>query len=194
MNYYCCVFILCLFPVSFSNNTQNIENRQCSIRIIPPCLLLLHSPSLSCHIKIVLCFSCLQQLLVKVSHVPDLSAGITCSFGNLTEVEGQVNGNQILCVSPAAKDVPLIPTDQGRRSEHSQQPWDTVWGLIENKKSIYIYIQNLVKSSLAPYLWLSVVATRCFYFCTYWPVHLHTNTLKHAYWSQSPFHRQTTYK
>uniref|UniRef100_A0A8C6NSG3 Plexin-A2 n=1 Tax=Nothobranchius furzeri TaxID=105023 RepID=A0A8C6NSG3_NOTFU len=52
------------------------------------------------------------QLLVKVTDVPDLSAGITCSFGNLTEVEGQVNGNQILCVSPAAKDVPLIPTDQ----------------------------------------------------------------------------------
>uniref|UniRef100_A0A8C2WM70 Plexin-A2 n=1 Tax=Cyclopterus lumpus TaxID=8103 RepID=A0A8C2WM70_CYCLU len=52
-------------------------------------------------------------LLVKVSHVPDLSAGITCSFGNLTEVEGQVNGNQILCVSPTAKDVPLIPINQG---------------------------------------------------------------------------------
>uniref|UniRef100_A0AAY4DT91 Plexin-A2 n=1 Tax=Denticeps clupeoides TaxID=299321 RepID=A0AAY4DT91_9TELE len=51
-------------------------------------------------------------LLVKVTDVPDLSAGITCSFGNLTEVEGQVNGNQILCVSPAAKDVPIIPTDQ----------------------------------------------------------------------------------
>uniref|UniRef100_A0AAY4DSD9 Plexin-A2 n=1 Tax=Denticeps clupeoides TaxID=299321 RepID=A0AAY4DSD9_9TELE len=53
---------------------------------------------------------------VKVTDVPDLSAGITCSFGNLTEVEGQVNGNQILCVSPAAKDVPIIPTDQGRRT------------------------------------------------------------------------------
>ncbi|XP_051961072.1 plexin-A2-like [Xyrauchen texanus] len=51
-------------------------------------------------------------LLVKVSDVPDLSAGITCSFGNLTEVEGRVNGNQILCTSPAAKDVPIIPTDQ----------------------------------------------------------------------------------
>ncbi|MBN3297416.1 PLXA2 protein, partial [Amia calva] len=51
-------------------------------------------------------------LIVKVSDVPDLSAGITCSFGNLTEVEGQVSGNEILCVSPAAKDVPLIPTDQ----------------------------------------------------------------------------------
>uniref|UniRef100_A0A9J7ZQZ1 Plexin-A2 n=1 Tax=Cyprinus carpio carpio TaxID=630221 RepID=A0A9J7ZQZ1_CYPCA len=45
-------------------------------------------------------------------HVPDLSAGITCSFGNLTEVEGRVDGNQILCTSPAAKDVPIIPTDQ----------------------------------------------------------------------------------
>uniref|UniRef100_A0A4W5QK01 Plexin TIG domain-containing protein n=1 Tax=Hucho hucho TaxID=62062 RepID=A0A4W5QK01_9TELE len=57
-----------------------------------------------------------MPLLVKVSDVPDLSAGITCSFGNLTEVEGQVSGNQILCVSPAAKDVPLIPTDQGRNT------------------------------------------------------------------------------
>lgn len=64
------------------------------------------------------CVSPLVQLLVKVSHVPDLSVGITCSFGNLTEVEGQVNGNQILCVSPAAKDVPLIPTDQGRSVVH----------------------------------------------------------------------------
>ncbi|XP_015198176.1 plexin-A2 [Lepisosteus oculatus] len=51
-------------------------------------------------------------LVVRVSDVPDLSAGITCSFGNLTEVEGQVIGNEILCVSPSSKDVPLIPTDQ----------------------------------------------------------------------------------
>uniref|UniRef100_A0A8C1KZG3 Plexin-A2 n=1 Tax=Cyprinus carpio TaxID=7962 RepID=A0A8C1KZG3_CYPCA len=47
-----------------------------------------------------------------MTDVPDLSAGITCSFGNLTEVEGRVDGNQILCTSPAAKDVPIIPTDQ----------------------------------------------------------------------------------
>uniref|UniRef100_A0A672MQI0 Plexin A2 n=1 Tax=Sinocyclocheilus grahami TaxID=75366 RepID=A0A672MQI0_SINGR len=53
-----------------------------------------------------------SELLVKVTDVPDLSAGITCSFGNLTEVEGRVDGNQILCTSPAAKDVPIIPTDQ----------------------------------------------------------------------------------
>ncbi|MGH0137395.1 UNVERIFIED_CONTAM: hypothetical protein FKN15_022493 [Acipenser sinensis] len=47
-----------------------------------------------------------------VSDVPDLSPGVTCSFGNLTEVEGQVSGNQILCLSPSAKDVPLIPNHQ----------------------------------------------------------------------------------
>uniref|UniRef100_A0A8C5B5W2 Plexin A2 n=1 Tax=Gadus morhua TaxID=8049 RepID=A0A8C5B5W2_GADMO len=51
-------------------------------------------------------------LLVRVSDVPDLSAGISCSFGNLTESEGKVSGNQILCVSPSAKDVPAIPADQ----------------------------------------------------------------------------------
>ncbi|CAG6021853.1 unnamed protein product [Menidia menidia] len=61
------------------------------------------------------------MLLVKVSDVPDLSAGITCSFGNLTEVEGQVSGNQIRCVSPAAKDVPLIPTDQGTCRKHTNE-------------------------------------------------------------------------
>lgn len=107
------------FPICFLfhvQTTHRILRTVYSIRISPPRLLLLRSPPLCCHVTIVLCFSCLQQLLVKVSHVPDLSAGITCSFGNLTEVEGQVNGNQILCVSPAAKDVPLIPTVQGRHS------------------------------------------------------------------------------
>lgn len=152
------IIVVFSFSVCFLfrfQTTHRILRTVCSIRIIPPCLLLLHSPSLSCHIKIVLCFSCLQQLLVKVSHVPDLSAGITCSFGNLTEVEGQVNGNQILCVSPAAKDVPLIPTDQGRRSEHSQQPWDTVWGLIEKRMHLYIHAKSGKKQSSALFVVIS---------------------------------------
>ncbi|XP_019402406.1 PREDICTED: plexin-A2 [Crocodylus porosus] len=51
-------------------------------------------------------------LRLLVSYAPDLSAGITCLFGNLTEVEGQVLGSQVICVSPAAKDVPTIPVDQ----------------------------------------------------------------------------------
>uniref|UniRef100_A0A674GRQ0 Plexin-A2 n=1 Tax=Taeniopygia guttata TaxID=59729 RepID=A0A674GRQ0_TAEGU len=51
-------------------------------------------------------------LSLRVSDAPDLSAGVSCIFGNLSEVEGQVSGSQVLCVSPAAKDVPAIPVDQ----------------------------------------------------------------------------------
>uniref|UniRef100_A0AAR2ISC4 Plexin-A2 n=1 Tax=Pygocentrus nattereri TaxID=42514 RepID=A0AAR2ISC4_PYGNA len=51
-------------------------------------------------------------LLLEVSNVPDLSAGVSCSFGNLAEVEGHVNGNRVMCLSPTAKEVPLIPADQ----------------------------------------------------------------------------------
>ncbi|NWX03775.1 PLXA2 protein, partial [Caloenas nicobarica] len=51
-------------------------------------------------------------LSLLVSDAPDLSAGVSCLFGNLTEVEGQVSGSRVVCVSPAAKDVPAIPVDQ----------------------------------------------------------------------------------
>ncbi|XP_069801194.1 plexin-A2 isoform X2 [Dendropsophus ebraccatus] len=51
-------------------------------------------------------------LTLQVSDVPDLSAGVICSIGNITQVEGQVSGNRIVCTSPAAKDVPIIPADQ----------------------------------------------------------------------------------
>ncbi|XP_032935880.1 plexin-A2 [Catharus ustulatus] len=51
-------------------------------------------------------------LSLRVSDAPDLSAGVSCVFGNLSEVEGQVAGSQVVCVSPAAKDVPAIPVDQ----------------------------------------------------------------------------------
>lgn len=54
------------------------------------------------------------QLSLLVSDAPDLTAGVTCLFGNLTEVEGQVSGSRVVCVSPAAKDVPAIPVDQGK--------------------------------------------------------------------------------
>ncbi|NWX20378.1 PLXA2 protein, partial [Aegotheles bennettii] len=51
-------------------------------------------------------------LSLLVSDAPDLVAGVTCLFGNLTEVEGQVSGSRVVCVSPAAKDIPAIPVDQ----------------------------------------------------------------------------------
>nr|XP_027790452.1 plexin-A2 [Marmota flaviventris] len=53
-----------------------------------------------------------RLLSLVVSDAPDLSTGIACAFGNLTEVEGQVSGSQVICVSPGPKDVPVIPVDQ----------------------------------------------------------------------------------
>ncbi|NWW45269.1 PLXA2 protein, partial [Pedionomus torquatus] len=51
-------------------------------------------------------------LSLLVSDAPDLAAGVSCLFGNLSEVEGKVSGSRVVCVSPAAKDVPAIPVDQ----------------------------------------------------------------------------------
>uniref|UniRef100_A0A4W6D503 Plexin A2 n=1 Tax=Lates calcarifer TaxID=8187 RepID=A0A4W6D503_LATCA len=51
-------------------------------------------------------------LLLEVNNVPDLSAGITCSFGQQAEVEGHVKGNRVMCLSPAGKEVPQIPEGQ----------------------------------------------------------------------------------
>ncbi|KAM9613311.1 plexin-A2 [Trichechus inunguis] len=53
-----------------------------------------------------------RLLSLVVSDAPDLSAGVACAFGNLTEVEGQVSGSQVICMSPGPKDVPVIPLDQ----------------------------------------------------------------------------------
>uniref|UniRef100_A0AAX7SFM5 Sema domain-containing protein n=1 Tax=Astatotilapia calliptera TaxID=8154 RepID=A0AAX7SFM5_ASTCA len=39
-------------------------------------------------------------LLLEVNNVPDLSAGITCSFGQQAELEGHVKGNRVMCLSP----------------------------------------------------------------------------------------------
>lgn len=54
------------------------------------------------------------QLSLVVNDAPNLSEGIACAFGNLTEVEGQVSGSQVICISPGPKDVPVIPLDQGK--------------------------------------------------------------------------------
>uniref|UniRef100_A0A8D2MVY0 Plexin A2 n=1 Tax=Zonotrichia albicollis TaxID=44394 RepID=A0A8D2MVY0_ZONAL len=45
----------------------------------------------------------LLQLRLRVSDAPDLSAGVSCLFGNLSEVEGQVSGSQVClsCVNSA---------------------------------------------------------------------------------------------
>lgn len=59
---------------------------------------------------------CLPQLVLETYNVPELSAGVNCTFEDLSEMDGLVVGNQIQCYSPAAKEVPRIITENGERS------------------------------------------------------------------------------
>uniref|UniRef100_A0A8C1W8H3 Plexin A3 n=1 Tax=Cyprinus carpio TaxID=7962 RepID=A0A8C1W8H3_CYPCA len=54
------------------------------------------------------------QLSVKVANVPNLSAGVTCVFEELTESPGEVLAKgQILCMSPSLRDVPSVTQGYG---------------------------------------------------------------------------------
>ncbi|NXC89186.1 PLXA4 protein, partial [Cercotrichas coryphoeus] len=52
-------------------------------------------------------------LVLETYNVPELSAGVNCTFEDLSEMDGLVVGSQIQCISPAAKEVPQIVTENG---------------------------------------------------------------------------------
>ncbi|XP_009997580.1 PREDICTED: plexin-A1 [Chaetura pelagica] len=51
-------------------------------------------------------------LVLQAWNVPDLSAGVNCSFEDFTESESRIEDGKIYCSSPSAKDV--IPITRGR--------------------------------------------------------------------------------
>ncbi|XP_039628662.1 plexin-A1-like isoform X1 [Polypterus senegalus] len=53
------------------------------------------------------------QLVLQARNVPDLTAGVNCTFEDFTETEGQIEGPFIYCLSPSAKDVIPITRGQG---------------------------------------------------------------------------------
>ncbi|GAA6082747.1 plexin-A4 [Tachysurus ichikawai] len=53
------------------------------------------------------------KLILEAHNVPELSAGVNCTFEDLAEMDGFVEGNRITCSSPAEKEVPRIVVDQG---------------------------------------------------------------------------------
>ncbi|XP_052415262.1 plexin-A1b [Carassius gibelio] len=56
------------------------------------------------------------QLVLQARNVPDLSAGVDCSFEDYTETEGKIHGSQIFCLSPSAKE--LVPITRQQRDTH----------------------------------------------------------------------------
>ncbi|XP_036388356.1 plexin-A1-like [Megalops cyprinoides] len=53
------------------------------------------------------------QLVLQARNVPDLSAGVNCSFEDYTESEGRIEGGYIYCLSPSSRDVVPITRGQG---------------------------------------------------------------------------------
>uniref|UniRef100_A0A670JDZ1 Plexin A4 n=1 Tax=Podarcis muralis TaxID=64176 RepID=A0A670JDZ1_PODMU len=53
------------------------------------------------------------MLVLETYNVPELSDGVNCTFGDLSEMDGVVLGSRIQCKSPAAKEVPKIITANG---------------------------------------------------------------------------------
>lgn len=62
----------------------------------------------------LLTYLCLwRQLMLQAWNVPDLSAGVNCSFEDFTESEGVLEDGRIHCHSPSAREVAPITRGQG---------------------------------------------------------------------------------
>ncbi|XP_036007955.1 plexin-A1 isoform X5 [Fundulus heteroclitus] len=53
------------------------------------------------------------QLVLQALNVPDLSAGVNCSFEDYVETEGRIQGGHIYCLSPSARDISPITRNKG---------------------------------------------------------------------------------
>ncbi|KAF7253954.1 Plexin-A4 [Varanus komodoensis] len=94
----------------------SVEGGGCEARGIPSGASSVTLPRLAClchHASPLLLFPVSLQLVLKTYNVPELSDGVNCTFGDLSEMDGVVMGNQITCQSPAAKEVPKIITENG---------------------------------------------------------------------------------
>ncbi|XP_043936201.1 plexin-A3 [Protopterus annectens] len=52
-------------------------------------------------------------LTLRARNVPDLTAGIICTFENITEGEAVIQQGEIRCVSPSARDIPTVAREHG---------------------------------------------------------------------------------
>lgn len=72
-------------------------------------LSIAQNPDSFSHVPIFL----FPQLVLEAHNVPELSAGVNCTFQDLAEMNGLVEGNRIKCFSPAEKEMPRIIVDKG---------------------------------------------------------------------------------
>lgn len=85
------------------------------------------------HTTLIFCLSFFLQLVLEAHNVPELSAGVNCTFEDLAEMNGLVEGNRIKCSSPAEKEMPRIIVDKGMK----QKKQHTKVGICTNLCSSY---------------------------------------------------------
>ncbi|KAI7794358.1 putative plexin-A1-like [Triplophysa rosa] len=55
----------------------------------------------------------MKKLVLQAQNVPNLAAGVNCSFEDYTETEGHIMGGRIYCLSPSAREIAPITRNQG---------------------------------------------------------------------------------
>uniref|UniRef100_A0A8C9W915 Plexin-A4 n=1 Tax=Scleropages formosus TaxID=113540 RepID=A0A8C9W915_SCLFO len=78
--------------------------------------------------------------------LPNLSAGVNCTFEDLAEMDGFVEGNRIKCSSPAEKEVPRIIVDKGKDCFG----WEA-WNKPKGKISVQGQLKGCLSCVSSPY-------------------------------------------
>nr|XP_033814619.1 plexin-A4 [Geotrypetes seraphini]XP_033814620.1 plexin-A4 [Geotrypetes seraphini] len=88
-------------------------------------------------------------LVLEAYNVPELSAGVNCTFQDLSEIDGTVVGNQIRCISPAEKEVPKIVVENGDHQVVQLQLKSKETGMIFATTSFVFYNCSVHNSCLS---------------------------------------------
>ncbi|KAK6314580.1 hypothetical protein J4Q44_G00141090 [Coregonus suidteri] len=88
-------------------------------------------------------------LILEAHNVPELSAGVNCTFEDLAEMDGLVEGNRIKCSSPAEKEVPRIIVDNGDHQIVQLYLKSKETGLVFANTSFVFYNCSVHKSCLS---------------------------------------------
>uniref|UniRef100_A0A8K9V7Y4 Plexin-A4 n=1 Tax=Oncorhynchus mykiss TaxID=8022 RepID=A0A8K9V7Y4_ONCMY len=88
-------------------------------------------------------------LILEAHNVPELSAGVNCTFEDLAEMDGLVEGNRIRCSSPAEKEVPRIIVDKADHQIVQLYLKSKETGLVFANTSFVFYNCSVHKSCLS---------------------------------------------
>uniref|UniRef100_A0A8K9XX09 Plexin A4 n=1 Tax=Oncorhynchus mykiss TaxID=8022 RepID=A0A8K9XX09_ONCMY len=90
-----------------------------------------------------------HALILEAHNVPELSAGVNCTFEDLAEMDGLVEGNRIRCSSPAEKEVPRIIVDKADHQIVQLYLKSKETGLVFANTSFVFYNCSVHKSCLS---------------------------------------------